>query len=85
MVQLRADALTAKLDEPGRVQGRVPHDSVQIDIANPTLPRQAPRETMINAYAGCERPRGWSFLAHHWELITVSLEGPYLIATMAVA
>ena len=33
-----------------------------------------PRETMINAYAGRERPRGWSFLAHHWELIIVSLE-----------
>ena len=28
---------------------------------------------MINAYAGRERPRGWSFLAHHWELIIVSL------------
>ena len=32
-----------------------------------------PRETMINAYAGYERPRGWSFLTHHWELIIVSL------------
>jgi len=31
------------------------------------------RETMINAYVGRERPRGWSFLAHHWELIIVSL------------
>jgi hypothetical protein len=40
---------------------------------------------MINVHAGRERPRSWSFLAHHWELITVSLEGPYLIATMAVA
>jgi len=29
---------------------------------------------MINAYAGRERPRGWSFLAHHWELIIVFLE-----------
>ncbi|WP_249113836.1 transposase [Atopobium sp. oral taxon 416] len=35
MVQLRADALKAKLDGPGQVQGRVPHDSVQIDVANP--------------------------------------------------
>jgi len=35
-----------------------------------------PRETMINAYAGRERPRGWSFLAHHWELIIVSLVLP---------
>jgi hypothetical protein len=35
VVQLRADALKAKLDEPGQVQGRVPHDSVQIDVANP--------------------------------------------------
>ena len=34
---------------------------------------------MINAYAGRKRPRGWSFLAHHWELIIVSLESvaPY--------
>ena len=30
---------------------------------------------MINAYASRERPRGWPFLAHHWELIIVSLEG----------
>jgi len=30
---------------------------------------------MINAYAGRERPRSWSFLAHHWELIIVSLGG----------
>ncbi|RRF97648.1 MAG: hypothetical protein DUD39_13820 [Coriobacteriaceae bacterium] len=29
---------------------------------------------MINAYAGHERPRGWSFLTHHWELIIVSLK-----------
>ncbi len=29
---------------------------------------------MINAYVGRERPRGWSFLAHYWELIIVSLE-----------
>ena len=35
VIQLRADALEAKLDEPGRVQGRVPHDFVQIDVANP--------------------------------------------------
>ena len=33
------------------------------------------REMMINAYASRERPRGWPFLAHHWELIIVSLEG----------
>ena len=32
------------------------------------------REMMINAYASRERPRGWPFLAHHWELIIVSLE-----------
>ena len=29
---------------------------------------------MINAYVGRERPRIWSFLAHYWELIIVSLE-----------
>ena len=29
---------------------------------------------MINAYADRERPRGWSFLAYHWELTIVSLE-----------
>ena len=28
---------------------------------------------MINAHTGRERPRSWSFLAHHWELIIVSL------------
>jgi hypothetical protein len=28
---------------------------------------------MINAYAARKRPRGWSFLAHYWELIIVSL------------
>ena len=34
---------------------------------------------MINAYAGRESPRGWSFLAHHWELIIVSLRDEYAI------
>ena len=29
---------------------------------------------MINVYAGRKRPCGWSFLAHHWELIIVSLK-----------
>lgn len=43
VVQLRADALEAKLDEPDRVQGRAPHDSVQIDVANPYDAREISR------------------------------------------
>jgi hypothetical protein len=41
------------------------------DISNKLI--GGARETMINAYAARERPRGWSFLAYHWELIIVSL------------
>ena len=47
--------------------------NVEKDSTGHLLLRGDPRETMINAYAGRERPRGWSFLAHHWELIIVSL------------